>query len=155
MKDLKKLNLDPKSLDLEEKEYEPSVLEEIHWFFERIFEKIKDIPREIKWFYQRGRYGYAENDLWNLNDYLLSWLPKAIRELRDCADSYPSSPFDSAYGLKSLGDWKKILTKMANGLESGIELMWNTGTKRKMEKLDKEFKEGMKLFHKHFFNLWD
>lgn len=147
MKDLKKLNLDPKSLDLEEKEYEPSVLEEIHWFFERIFEKIKDIPREIKWFYQRGRYGYAENDLWNLDDYLLSWLPKAIREFRDNTQGYPN--------IKSFNEWKKILTKMANGLESGIELMWNTGTKRKMEKLDKEFKEGMKLFHKHFFNLWD
>jgi len=148
IKDLKKLKLNPKSIGLEEGEYESSIWEEVKWFFGRIFGKIKDIPREIKWFWQRGKRGYSDCDVWDLNDYLLSWLPKAIRELRDNTQGYP------AY-IKSFNEWKKILTKMANGLESGQEMMWNTETKKKIEKLDKEFKEGMRLLEKHFFNLWD
>lgn len=123
--------------------------ENIWWpisgFLERIF---RDKPREIKWFFQRGKRGYSDCDAWGLYSYLLDWLPKAIRNMRDCKNGYPM-------GL-TFKKWQKILTKMAKGFDSGKRLSNSfSRDKKKLEKWKKEFDEGMKLFHKHFFSLWD
>lgn len=83
---------------------------------------------------------------------------------------------------QGLEDWKHTLAEMANGIEAGLhvedssdefitELETSTGWRAQIgvndSKYDwpkirkyqagqrKQFKEGMKLFTKHFFDLWD
>lgn len=125
--------------------------ENIWWNVERLWEWPQDKYRAIKWFIQRGRRGYADCDLWSLDWYLLSWLPKAIRELKTISYGHP-------IGIKSHKEWKKILTRMADGLEAGytlVDLGYNIRQKDRRLKLEKQFNEGMGLFVKYFVNLWD
>lgn len=130
-------------------DYKPTLWENIWWPIEGFLEKVfRDFPNEIKWFIQRGKRGYADCDVWSLDWYLLGWLPKAIRQLRDTTHSYPTSGITPR-------EWGKVLTKMANGLESGYKLGEEYGLEQKVKKLKKEFNEGFKLFQKWFWNLWD
>ncbi len=115
----------------------------------------KGMWREIKWFFQRGKRGYAEEDCWSLDNYLISWLPQAIRELKKNIHGHPISD-----EVKNTNDWKRILEKIARGFESKRKqenITWKK-TKdfdSKYKELQKEFEEGMKLFTKYFQNLWD
>jgi len=102
--------------------------------------------REFKWFVQRGLYGYSTCDLWSLDEYLISFLPTAIRELRDTSMGRPCNTTPK--------EWKKTLTKIANGLESGKK-MWRIVDEKRPTKAQKEFDEAMRLFHKWFWHLWD
>jgi hypothetical protein len=40
-------------------------------------------------FIMRGWYGYSETDLWNLDEYLSSWLPAAFWDLSERGCGYP------------------------------------------------------------------
>lgn len=46
-----------------------------------LFQFPYDLCREIKAFYQRGMYGYADCDLWSLGNYLAEWIPSALTDL--------------------------------------------------------------------------
>ena len=67
-------------LNIFEKIYYP-IWRKVIWIF--------DIPREIKYFFQRGIRGYSDRDIWALDDYLCSWLPKALRQMKDCSGCHP------------------------------------------------------------------
>lgn len=43
----------------------------------------------IRAFIQRGRRGWADQDVWSLDGYLNSWLPDALRRLRDTKQGVP------------------------------------------------------------------
>ena len=130
-------------------DYKCTLWENIWWPIEGWLEKtFIDKPRKIKCFFQRGKRGYSDCDIWSLDDYLLSWLPKAIRDLRNYRNSYPSNLTHKK--------WQKTLTRMAKGLGSGERFINSFNQdEKKIKKWKKEFDEGMKLFHKHFFSLWD
>ena len=149
-----------------------SAWEEHIWFpICRTWTKITDIPREIKWFIQRGRRGYADCDTWSLDAYLCKWLPIAIRELKDRSLGYPSFICGHKVGSgkctsecdeKGSKRWKSILEDMAQGFEAGsvFEEDYFIDDKGKFERekykaLQKKFDKGMLLFKKYFFNLWD
>ena len=136
------------------------------WFYNPIRWKvgwIKERPQEIKWFWQRGRRGYADCDVWGIDSYLSSWMPEAVKKIRENSISYP------AYGEASTPEgWNKILIKIEKGFiahreEMEADYMYaNNGKflppskwKPKRDKLYKEHKEGMKLFAKWYGHLWD
>jgi len=100
------------------------------------------IPRELKWFFQRGFRGYAECDGWDLDNYIINWLPQALLELtKGC--SYPSE-------FKNIKSWHKVLREMSSKLKRRVE-----EDKMLSEEDIKKFNEGMDLFKKYFFHLWD
>lgn len=101
---------------------------------------------KIKWFIQRGTRGYADCDVWDLDSYICTWLPKALRQLRDTGCGYPME--------ETAKKWKDILTQMADGFEAhnlSLELPDNKEFKKQNTKL----KNGLKLFTKYFNCLWD
>ncbi len=137
-----------------------------HWKYAplRWYKWVLNIPREIKWLYQRARRGYAEEDTWSLDGYLSSWLPEALRELKERNIGYPAGLTDKK--------WKETLEKMAEGFEAHRKICeiykFNEGIyrteddsgyklwkKEVRDPLEKQFDEGMKLFVKYYFNLWD
>jgi len=117
------------------------------WAPYRAIRWILRIPREIKWFFQRATRGYADSDVWNLDDYILSWLPKALKQLAKDTGGYPLE-------FKNIEEWEKVLEKISNLLEKGKEKMDSTD-EEDIKLLNKEFEEGMDLLKKHFFSLWD
>jgi hypothetical protein len=61
--------------------------------------------REIKWFIQRGRRGWADCDVWSLDNYLNGWLPNALRCLKEQKQGIPSSMFEPEDCIAE-GDWQ-------------------------------------------------
>jgi len=113
-------------------------------------ERLVEILRKIKGFWQRGRRGYADCDVADLDQYILSWLPGALRHMRDTTVSFPSD--------LSKEEWHKILTEMADRLAVGtLEYYYcMVGSDKRDEKsIEKEFEEGMRLFCLWFRDLWD
>ena len=106
---------------------------------------------KIKWFIQRGYRGYSDNDTWGLDWYLVTWLPAAIRTIKDSYyhDGHP-------VGMTRKG-WETRLERIADGFDAAREIQdpihpWNSTKQRQAWR---RFNKGMKLFHKHFFSLWD
>jgi len=131
--------------------YEMKWWENILWPIERIWEKITDVPRKIKWFWQRGTRGYADCDWWDLDSYLARWLPKALKEFRTKRiSSHPAM-------VKDQKTWVEILKKMEKGFEAHEKLhdCFFCPKNKRQEKWMKDYKEGLRLFGKHFYNLWD
>lgn len=136
--------------------------EEIYYKIYRSFHKIKEIPREIKWFIQRGRRGYADCDVWNLSSYLEGWLPQALRHLKINNIGCPFNLYDKKNKDNECHKWNDILEEMAQGFEartslSNLEFMddKNVIHEDQQKKLEEKAKRGMELFVKYFDNLWD
>lgn len=140
-KDMAKLGIDGSG-------YESNLLEEkVLWPLERAWDWIRDIPRKIKFFIQRGKRGYSDRDVWNLHHYLSDVIAGSVRQLRDTTMSYPMGTTSN--------EWSKTLTKMANGFEAGEKSLDLSYQKRKRERLTKEFVKALTLFCTRFFDLWD
>src|SRR3990167_183363 len=107
------------------------------WPLERFWEKIKDIPREIKWFWQRGKRGYADSDLWSLDFYLESWLPEALNQLAKETIGSPGEPM-------TFKEWQRILRKMAKGFkmvrDAENDFNWKN-TKAKIKRNKKAYEQ--------------
>ena len=109
--------------------------------------------RWFKWWYQRAKRGYANCDVWSLDWYLNSWLPQAIRQLKN--SGYPADLTPQK--------WNDVLERIALGFESAdrINKMANWGdnnsdiAKSLDEKDFKLFKYGMGLFAKYYMSLWN
>lgn len=106
--------------------------------------------RWIKWFFQRGWRGWADCDGWNIDGYLLSWLPDAIEQMAKYKTGHPCE--------ETTESWQEKLDKMVDGFRAAQTL----------NNLDYDFKDkdaenaliarkaqAMKLFCDHFDSLWD
>lgn len=102
-----------------------------------------------KWFIQRGWRGYADCDVWSLDGYLTGWMPKALRTLADSKIGHPM-------GMTMKG-WHTRLEAMADGFDAAEEIqdLKHDHKSREEKEAWRRFNRGMKLVHKHFFNLWD
>lgn len=152
----------------------------------RLFYRLKEFFNsdiyEIKYWYQRAKRGYADRDVWAIDYYLNSFMPKMIRQLKETTHGYP--------GGLSPKKWDNILEKIALGFEAadritdtknwvmneGSEMYtvptdnphlteikftndWTPEQVKHFKELDRKdmrtFKAGMDLFVKHYFSLWD
>lgn len=43
------------------------------WVFHRIKNFLTNIPKQIKFFYQRGKRGYSDQDVWSMDWWFLVW----------------------------------------------------------------------------------
>ena len=39
------------------------------WKIYRFFDFLRDIPKEIEWFFQRGIRGYSDRDVWDVSNW--------------------------------------------------------------------------------------
>ena len=108
-------------------------------------------------------------------------MPRILREMKSFVHGYPGAPFKKKIknDINSIKEWKNILEQMANGFESAGKIanheymkevklkkarkdMFGEDSyidyrfdKRYYNKLYKEFEEGIDLFKRWYFNLWD
>jgi hypothetical protein len=130
---------------------------------------VLDIPyqlRRIKWFFQRGRRGWAHNDTWDLDSYLCSWMPDALRHLAEGVHGCPAELYDKEDD-DACHRWREILIQMADGFEAARRVVedqnytevdgeYDLEISCAKDDADREkFKAAIALFEKYFFNLWD
>lgn len=141
--------------------------------------KLSDWKYEIKWAYQRVFRGYDDTTVWNFHHHIAEQFPRILRDLKENGFGCPSQFYDSKKKDNECHKWKEVLEKMAKGFDAAKKIDSNEYMKEvKLKKpkkdvfgedsyidykfdkkhynsLHKEFKEGVDLFKKHFFNLWD
>lgn len=137
-------------------------VEKIYYFIYRVFVNIFDIKyklRKIKWFFNRGKNGWAVEDTWNFELYLADVISQGVRHLKEHNNGTPD-PF-------SHEEWNEVLEKIASGFEAAkeqedIEIKdtetsseYHLAWKEKWNYLEEKRLEGMNLFIKHFHALWD
>jgi len=118
----------------------------MYTIYYRIVEKIRD----IKYAYQRARYGYDETANWDVADYFTPMLQKIIFNMAENKCGYPASLTQEK--------WTQILKQIAFGFGSLIEMdsgYYLLEDKAEYKRLEKEYKKGMKLFAKYYRNIWD
>ena len=129
------------------------MMDDFTWHLRHPLSTIKEAHRKVQYFIQRGRRGYADCDAWNLHGYLSSWMPDALRQLRD-GNAYP-------YPLTAKL-WEEKLTTMIEGFEAlqRQENLWEEGLapwdeQAEWNRLDSKAQTGLREFINHFHNLWD
>ena len=113
----------------------------------RPWEIVSWVWGEVRWFIQRGLYGYSDYDWWGLDGYLLKWLPSALRELAN-GHGYPADLTEV--------EWRDMLLKTADGLDKGRDYLDNPWDYHEdYDAVPAEFGEAMDFIHKWFWHLWD
>jgi len=134
---------------------------------------ILEIPynlKKIKWFYQRGRRGWADCDWWDMSGYLIGIILPMLKELREYQHGYPGTG-DADTPEK----WNVILDRMIFGFEAGkrvsnddyfletnADILIRKPTSDEVRSWGEKsmadqqiFKEGTELFIKWYWALWD
>jgi len=84
--------------------------DEVYWWVRYgIWTKLHDLPKEIKWFIQRGKRGYADCDTWSLCSYLPEVIFKSVEHLSKHLCSHPCDV--------TFKQWKIILKKIVNSFK--------------------------------------
>ena len=121
--------------------------ENIWWKIERIWEWPREQFSELKWFFQRGKRGWSDSDLWSLDGYLSSWLPAALKQLKEYKHSYPCNLTEKK--------WDKILDQMIEAFKIDDKIGLMEYKEKEYKKLDKIRRKGLELFIEHYSDLWD
>jgi len=123
----------------------------------------------IKWFVQRGRRGYSQEDTWDLADYFCRLLPPMIRELQGKCGC-PSEFYDRESVNNECHKWDETLEEMAQGFEAAkwIKDMSISSSIRELngkrgynfdfksfDNAEEKMNKGLALFAKHFLSLWN
>lgn len=125
-------------------------LKTLWWLRYGIKNKIEELPGNIRAFIQRGKRGWADSDIWSFDSYLSTVIMEGLIHLKKYKSGVPTKTKYKCYSKK---EWNLILDKMiqtfkiANKQSDSYIIL--------TKKQQKEYDEGFKLFHKHFFNLWD
>ena len=143
----------------------------------RIYSYIVNIPREVKWFIQRGMRGWAECDAWDFYNYNAKVCREVILDFRVNKGGTPCDMFvikenrnpTKKEELTAKKKWDNILGKMFYAfdlickigegereffspcLPQEKQMNLKCLTRRENEGIQ----EGLRLFTKHYFSLWD
>ena len=132
--------------------------------------RLPSVFKEIKWFIQRGKRGFSDQDCWDVNSYLCDIIPPMVRNIKKNHSGCPDILYDKKKKNNECWKWEEILEEIAQGFEAArsIENMeyfqfkknkdgnythWID--KKKQENLTKKFDRGISLFVEHFWGLWD
>ena len=123
-----------------------------------------DLWLQVKWFFQRGARGYADNSTWSIDWYLCGWMGKALRELADNVHGVPcveiirdGKPADDPNDAEfmTLEEWQFTIRYIAETFDLGRKIQDYDVPGEKMEAAILRFQHGMRMFTEYFFNLWD
>jgi len=123
--------------------------------------------RQIKWFIQRGRRGYADCDVWDFDAYLISIIVPALKELKKDKMGCPMEFYDEKMKNDECHKWDEMIEEIIQGFEA-IEALdcrsfkWfkkdhvyrKEFDKERLDVLTKKYEKGMQLFAKHFMSIW-
>ena len=146
---------------------------------------IKSFAQNLKYMYQRGKRGFADCDVWSLDQYLIEIIANSVRKLSETCHGYPGIGDYDTYG-KWIDELDLVASHFAKALEENEYFntpeedkyhQWIEDTvkqhkdimgleypdfhkvmeesKSNDEKRREELKKGFKLLQKVFPYLWD
>lgn len=107
--------------------------------------------RNAKAFIQRGRRGWSDGDVYNLDEYLLTVLIGTIGRLRTTGHGYSAD-------MDSFDEWAAVLDMIDGGLSAYLQkhyLLPIHSTKGDGTQEREGFEEAMRLITQHWESLWD
>ena len=134
---------------------------------------LEAIFAEIQWFFQRGKDGVADSDVWNFDYYLAKVICKGLRKLKKISHTTPPN--------LTYKEWNEVLDKITYTFETYQKVIdldyvypledekyeellkyWENFNKEYRDNVHvmtneelKKYEEGFDLFRKHFYDLWD
>lgn len=141
----------------------------------KIADLIKNFPKEIKYFFQRGFRGYADCDCWSIDTWFDRVVIPMLQSLQKDRHGYPLNMTDALwdtelermiyYFTESTDEGCSEKNEYANQYDS---IIFGDFTDNK-NIIDKYFdreeqidrykysmkQKGLKMFSKYFYNLWD
>jgi len=108
---------------------------------------------ECKWFWQRGRRGYSDQDVWNLYSYIARVMDGALTHLAKKKMGHPIGTTASK--------WNRKLLTMAAGFhavkeaEESFRMKPITACIKFEKKKARQTKRAIKTMSEVFFSLWD
>jgi hypothetical protein len=126
--------------------------------------------RALTFWWQRRTRGFDDSELWSLDYTMCKFMAPRLRALQEMVNGYPSDllygenfseeAFQAFHALpveeqqrrsaETMALWKEMLGKMARAMELWVENdTWLEDDQKR------EWEEGMELFHKYLFGLWD
>lgn len=125
---------------------------------------IKYKIRKIKWFFQRIFRGYSDEDLWNLDWFILQKIRKPFKAFvkyqKENGHGCPIDLYDMGNHENESHKWTKVLEQIEEAIDlkyeddSGAD-SWLDKTLEQQIKDDKKIDKGFRLFGKYFNGLWD
>ncbi len=110
------------------------MFDRIRWFFQR-----------VKLWWQKKTRGFSDEEWWNLDISLAKWIIPRLRHLRDNTHGYPPD-------VGNAESWDEILRQIILAFEL-IVIMQGEDTTEPPE--SDNIDEGLDLFRKYYFFLWD
>ena len=87
-----------------------------HWWHIYFWNWFSEIPNNTKWFFQRGKRGWSNSDVWEMNYYLTKIILEMLTKLQRIKSGYPSTCNEKTgeWGYDE-ERWNKILQEMIDG----------------------------------------
>lgn len=141
-----------------------------------MLDKIRNIPANIKNFYQRGKRGYADCDVWDISFWFTKTLIPMLEKLRKERHGYPcnmsSKQWDMElermiYYFKESTDefcsekneyekeWHNSLWSDHENQNKEIRDKWSKREDTIMKYKENMKNKGLELFSKYYYDLWD
>ena len=129
-----------------------------------------ELPYCIKYFVQRGRRGWSDQDAWSIDTWLVDNLIPMLERLKNNKYGTPSSMFRKKDGVDKDGNstdeahrlaeqrWDNVLREIIYGLKCAKKIQdldYDYKDKELTKKLTKSVQKSFTLIGKHLFNLWD
>lgn len=83
----------------------------------QFFEKIRDIPRDIKHCYQRAKKGYSYRDVWSIDSWFMEIMPQMLTDLKNNKHGCPMQFTHNEDGTEKdfetgMKEWQDTLERM-------------------------------------------
>ena len=125
---------------------------EVRWWF---YWNVIRLPKNVYYFFQRGRRGYSSRDIWGLDHHLAGVIGRSVGELASYTDSCPCT-IDEGFELPEEDHEARYeiyvaeLKEMSEGFliyEKDDEYSWSDEGRIKVDR-------SQELFKKLFMSLW-
>ena len=119
-----------------------------------MFFRIKDIYLNIKWFFQRGKRGYSDCDVWDFDNYLSNVIIKGLKDLHkqihgvpgDLADKFKDQNDSDSTDIAMI-EWKKIIKEIIWTFETSIKIQNHDWLIIDKEKDRKQIEKNVKILN--------
>jgi len=119
--------------------------ESIKYFPYRLWYRIEDWWHDTIAFFQRGKRGFADKDVWGFDCYLAEVIAGGLKLLRKNHGGHPLRLTDEK--------WNSILDEIIEGFEARNNC--ESYEEFLSIEVDKKLNKSLELFAKYFQNLWD
>ena len=110
----------------------------------------RDDKRIKKYAKQRKQRGFDDTETWSLDQTVAKFVLPRLKRFKEVNNGFPAL-------LKS-DEWDAILDKMIDGFECVLKrecwALEYTEDQKEWKKVDKRARDGLRLFAKHFRELW-